>query len=220
MQEAGWTVVINEQEESFKIQDLERKIFTPHRNRVMCEAFLRESQRDPTGQIGKSIIFAVNQTHATALTKILNEIRPEIALTITSRIPDASSFAKEFRDGKRKERVAVSVDMLSTGYNCRDLLNVVLMRPIFSPTEYIQIKGRGTRRFKFVVGNTEYDKKHFLPARLLRRRGVFRGEVRLLGAPEIALAEDSGATKATRRTRSTARRRWWRRRAAAITPSS
>ena len=35
--------------------------------------------------------------------------------------------------------------MLSTGYNCRDVLNIGLMRPIFSPTEYIQIKGRGTR---------------------------------------------------------------------------
>jgi len=161
LQEAGWTVLINEQEENFKIQDLERKIFTPHRNRVMCEAFLREVQRDPTGEIGKSIIFAVNQTHATALTKILNEIKPGIALTITSRIADASSLAKEFRDGKRLERIAVSVDMLSTGYNCRDLLNVVLMRPIFSPTEYIQIKGRGTRRFTFVVGNTEYEKRHF-----------------------------------------------------------
>lgn len=161
LQEAGWTVVINEQEESFKIQDLERKIFTPHRNRVMCEAFLREAQRDPTAEIGKSIIFAVNQTHATALTKVLNEIKPGIALTITSRIPDASSLAKEFRDGKRSERITVSVDMLSTGYNCRDLLNVVLMRPVFSPTEYIQIKGRGTRRFTFVVGNTEYEKRHF-----------------------------------------------------------
>jgi len=161
LQEAGWTVIINEQEESFKIQDLERKIFTPHRNRVMCEAFLREAQRDPTGGIGKSIIFAVNQTHATELTKVLNEIKPGIALTITSRIPDASSLAKEFRDGKRSERIAVSVDMLSTGYNCRDLLNVVLMRPIFSPTEYIQIKGRGTRLFTFVVGNTEYEKRHF-----------------------------------------------------------
>jgi len=161
LQEAGWTVVINEQEENFKIQDLERKIFTPHRNRVMCDAFLREAQRDPNGDLGKSIIFAVNQTHATALTKLLNELKPGIALTITSRIPDASSLAKEFRDGKRTERIAVSVDMLSTGYNCRDLLNVVLMRPIFSPTEYIQIKGRGTRRFSFVIGNTEYEKKHF-----------------------------------------------------------
>ncbi len=161
LQEAGWTVTINEQEDTFKIQDLERKIFTPHRNRVMCDAFLREAQRDPTGQIGKSIVFAVNQTHATALTKILNEMKPGIALTITSRIPDSASLAKDFRDGKRPERIAVSVDMLSTGYNCRDLLNVVLMRPIFSPTEYIQIKGRGTRRYTFVVGNTEYEKRHF-----------------------------------------------------------
>jgi len=51
--------------------------------------------------------------------------------------------------------------MLSTGYNCRDLLNIGLMRPIFSPTEYIQIKGRGTRLFTFRIGNTEYEKKHF-----------------------------------------------------------
>ena len=161
LQDSGWTVVINEQEENFKVKDLERKVFTPNRNRLLCEAFLREAQRDPTGKIGKSIIFAVNQTHATAITKILNELQPGIATTITSRIPEASSLAKEFRDGKRSERVAVSVDMLSTGYNCPDLLNVVLMRPIFSPTEYIQIKGRGTRRYTFTAGNMDYEKKHF-----------------------------------------------------------
>lgn len=161
LQGAGWAVTIDEREEVFKIEDLEKKIFTPHRNRVMCEAFLSEAQRDPTGAIGKSIVFAVNQAHATAITQILNELRPGIAVTITSRVRDASSLAKEFRDGRRSERVAVSVDMLSTGYNCRDLLNVVLMRPIFSPTEYIQIKGRGTRLFTFVLGSTEYEKKFF-----------------------------------------------------------
>ena len=127
----------------------------------MCEAFLREAQKDPTGIIGKSIVFAVNQTHATNLTKILNELQPGLAVTITSRIPDASSIAKEFRDGKRPERIAVSVDMLSTGYNCRDVLNIGLMRPIFSPTEYIQIKGRGTRLFTFEIGHTKYKKKNF-----------------------------------------------------------
>lgn len=161
LEEAGWTVTVDEKEENYKIQDLERKIFTPHRNRVMCDVFLRESQKAPDGNVGKSIIFAVNQSHATTLTKILNDIKPGIALTITSRISDSSSLAKEFRDGKRSERIAVSVDMLSTGYNCRDLLNVVLMRPVFSPTEYIQIKGRGTRRYTFVIGNTEYEKKWF-----------------------------------------------------------
>lgn len=159
--DGGWAVVINEQEENFKIQDLERKVFTPARNRLMCEAFLKEAQKDPAGKLGRSIIFAVNQKHATNLTKIFNEIQPELAVTITSRIPDASSIAKEFRDGKRRERIAVSVDMLSTGYNCRDVLNIGLMRPIFSPTEYIQIKGRGTRLYTFKIDNTEYEKKNF-----------------------------------------------------------
>ena len=161
LDEAGWTVVVNEEEENYKIKDLERRIFTPARNQLMCETFLKEAQRDPAGQLGKSIVFAVNQTHATTLTKIFNAIQPGIAMTITSRIPESSFLAKEFRDGKRFEKIAVSVDMLSTGYNCRDLLNIGLMRPIFSPTEYIQIKGRGTRLYTFKIGNTSYEKKCF-----------------------------------------------------------
>lgn len=99
--------------------------------------------------------------HATEITKTLNAIQPNLAVTITSRVRDASAIAKEFRDGKREERVAVSVNMLSTGYNCQDLLNVVLMRPVFSPTEYIQIEGRGTRLHTFVIGNIEYHKEWF-----------------------------------------------------------
>ena len=189
LDESGWAVVINEQEENFKIQDLERKIFTPARNRLMCEAFLKEAQRDPSGTIGKSIVFAVNQTHATDLTKIFNELQPGIAVTITSRIPDASSIAKEFRDGKRTERIAVSVDMLSTGYNCRDLLNIGLMRPIFSPTEYIQIKGRGTRLLHVQDRQHRIREEAFLPARFLRRRRILRGEIRLHPAAQAAARE-------------------------------
>lgn len=169
LDENGWAVTIDEREENYKIQDLERKVFTPERNKVMCESFLKHAQTSPDGHIGQSIIFAVSQRHATALTKTLNAMQPDIAVTITSHVKDASSIAKEFRDGKRKERVAVSVDMLSTGYNCKPLLNVVLMRPIFSPTEYVQIKGRGTRLYTFRIGNTEYDKKYF---RLLDFCGV------------------------------------------------
>ena len=62
--EKGWAVLVNEQEETFKIQDLERKIFTPARNRLMCEAFLKEAQQDPAGALGKSLIFAVSQNPA------------------------------------------------------------------------------------------------------------------------------------------------------------
>ena len=39
--------------------------------------------------------------------------------------------------------------MKTTGYDCEDLLNIVLLRPIFSPTDFIQIKGRGTRKYEF-----------------------------------------------------------------------
>lgn len=66
---------------------------------------------------------------------------------------------KECCDDKRQKRVAMSVDMISTGYSCRALLNVVLMRPICSPVDYIQIKVRGRRLYRlytFHIGNTEY----------------------------------------------------------------
>ncbi len=159
--DGGWAVVVNEQEESFKIQDLEQKIFTPARNRVLCDAFLEEALHDPADQIGRSIVFAVNQRHATELTRLFNERRPGVAVTITSRVPEAAVIAKDFRDGKRTERIAVSVDMLSTGYNCTDILNIGLFRPIFSPTEYIQIKGRGTRLHTFRVGTKQFQKTRF-----------------------------------------------------------
>lgn len=161
--DAGWTVAINEEEETYKVNQLEKEVFIPERNRLICEQFLQNARREPDSEmIGRTIMFAVNQRHATELTKTLNALQPGIAITITSRVKDASDIAKDFRDGKRKERVAVSVDMLSTGYNCPEVLNIVLARPIFSPTEYIQIKGRGTRLYTFRAGKKEYDKDYFL----------------------------------------------------------
>ncbi len=49
-----------------------------------------------------------------------------------------------------KARVCVTVGMMTTGYDCPDLLNLGLFRPIFSPTDFIQIKGRGTRKHTFL----------------------------------------------------------------------
>ena len=46
--------------------------------------------------------------------------------------------------------MCVTVGMMTTGYDCSDILNLALMRPIFSPTDFIQIKGRGTRKNTFV----------------------------------------------------------------------
>ncbi len=48
-----------------------------------------------------------------------------------------------------KARVCVTVGMMTTGYDCPDLLNLALMRPVFSPSDFVQIKGRGTRKHDF-----------------------------------------------------------------------
>ena len=161
MSKQGWEVEINEKEENYKIQDLEKKISVPLRNKLMCERLLEKALHAPDGKIGKTIVFCVSQYHATVITQILNKIEPESAVLITSRVKSASDIAKDFRDGNRKERIAVSVDMLTTGYNCRDLLNVALFRPVFSPTEYIQIKGRGTRLYTFEKNNKIIGKKKY-----------------------------------------------------------
>lgn len=58
-----------------------------------------------------------------------------------------------------KTRVAVTVGMMTTGYDCQDILNLALMRPIFSPADFIQIKGRGTRKFVFEYKD-EYSEIH------------------------------------------------------------
>ncbi len=81
---------------------------------------------------------------------------------MTSRITDAQQFTINFANNNlnghtrflesyksAKTRVCVTVGMMTTGYDCEDILNLCLMRPVFSPTDFIQIKGRGTRKFTF-----------------------------------------------------------------------
>ena len=57
----------------------------------------------------------------------------------------------KFRPGYKssKTRVCVTVGMMTTGYDCEDILNLALLRPVFSPTDFVQMKGRGTRKFTF-----------------------------------------------------------------------
>jgi type I restriction enzyme R subunit len=52
-----------------------------------------------------------------------------------------------------KTRVTVTVGMMTTGYDCQDLLNIALMRPVFSPSDFVQMKGRGTRKWSFDYEN-------------------------------------------------------------------
>jgi type I restriction enzyme R subunit len=162
--EDGWTIEIDGEDFTYKISQLEKKVLVPKRNELMCKQFMENALHSPDGAIGKSIIFAVSQNHAVAIAKELNRLTPEhngkFAEVITSRVKGASDLAKQFRkDDNFYPRIAVSVDMLSTGYDCPEVLNIVLARPIASPTSYIQIKGRGTRKHTFA---NNIEKKEFL----------------------------------------------------------
>ena len=181
-------------EEIFRGRDFEKRFFSDSTNRVFCETFMNNATHDPiTNEIGKTIVFAVSQNHAAKLTQILNEIahrmypglyNSDFAVQVTSLIPDAKSMTIDFRNNKlngysrfnemyrtSRTRVCVTVGMMTTGYDCSDVLNLCLMRPIFSPTDFVQIKGRGTRKFNFskcIVGDKEMkvhyatnEKEHF-----------------------------------------------------------
>ena len=87
----------------------------------------------------------------------------DFAVQVTSQIHDAQQFTINFTNNNllgstnflptyktSKARVCVTVGMMTTGYDCPDLLNLGLFRPIFSPTDFIQIKGRGTRKHNFL----------------------------------------------------------------------
>ena len=169
-------------EESFKIRQFEKRFFSPATNQLFCKTFLERALRDPiSGEIGKSIIFAVSQHHSLKLTEILNEMADRIfpnryqsdfAVQVTSQITDAQQFTSNFTNNNlrgtanfletyrtSKARVCVTVGMMTTGYDCPDLLNLGLFRPIFSPTDFIQIKGRGTRRHNFLMDLHDEDLK-------------------------------------------------------------
>jgi type I restriction enzyme, R subunit len=160
-------------EETYKQREFERRFFADATNQLLCKTFLENALRDPvSGEIGKSIIFAVSQRHAAKLTQILNQMadrmfpgkyQSDFAVQVTSQIPDAQQFTINFANNNllgtgnfipayrtSKARVCVTVGMMTTGYDCTDILNLGLFRPIFSPTDFIQIKGRGTRKHDFL----------------------------------------------------------------------
>jgi len=159
-------------EQRFKQKSFEKRFFSQPTNELFCKTLLQHGLRDPiSAEFGKTIVFAVSQAHAAKLTQILNEqadamfpgrYQSDFAVQVTSSVPDAQQFTINFSNNNllgsanglptyktSKARVCVTVGMMTTGYDCPDLLNLALMRPVFSPSEFVQIKGRGTRKHDF-----------------------------------------------------------------------
>ena len=161
-----------DQQESYKQREFEKRFFAEATNQLFCKTFLENALRDPISkEVGKSIVFAVSQNHAAKLTHILNQMadrmfpgkyQSDFAVQVTSQVPDAQQFTINFANNNLlgsgnflseyktgKARICVTVGMMTTGYDCTDILNLGMFRPIFSPTDFVQIKGRGTRKHDF-----------------------------------------------------------------------
>ncbi|MGY4823366.1 DEAD/DEAH box helicase family protein [Stutzerimonas chloritidismutans] len=178
LSEQGYAVMApvseeGEQEQSFVSKDFEKKFFSEATNRLFCETLIKNGLRDPvTNEFGKGLVFAVSQNHAAKLTQLLNEIadklwpgkyQSDFAVQVTSSVTDAQQYTINFTNNKllgsanfnelyktSKARICITVGMMTTGYDCPDILNLALMRPVYSPSDFVQIKGRGTRKHDFL----------------------------------------------------------------------
>jgi type I restriction enzyme, R subunit len=178
LSDKGYAVVtpVNEdaeEQQAFIHKDFEKSFFSEATNRVFCETFVKNALRDPiSNEIGKSLVFTVSQNHATKITQLLNEIanqlfpgkyQSDFAVQVTSNVQGAQQFTINFTNNNllgsanfidtyktSKARICVTVGMMTTGYDCPDILNLALMRPVFSPSDFVQIKGRGTRKHNFL----------------------------------------------------------------------
>ncbi|RJR29960.1 MAG: DEAD/DEAH box helicase [Desulfobacteraceae bacterium] len=177
---SGITVIIAEgaeiNDETYDPAEFERKWTNEDSNRKLMQEFDRlawENYKElaPGQKIGpgKAIVFAITKHHAARLAHYLNELHPELkgqyAEVITSDVTNADDMIRKF---KREDfpQIAVSVGMLDTGFDCREVLHLVMCRRVRSTILYQQMRGRGTRtaphigKKKFVIydffANHEY----------------------------------------------------------------
>ncbi len=136
----------------FEGTDLERKVTNSGTNAVIVREFMEESVKDPSGVLpGKSIFFAISQGHARRLAAVFDRLYPEhagklarVLVSEDSRVHGKGGLLDQFKT-QPFPRVAISVDMLDTGVDVREVVNLVFAKPVYSYTKFWQMIGRGTR---------------------------------------------------------------------------
>ena len=112
-------------------------------------------------KLGKTIIFAKNHTHAEKIFEIFNREYPHLpgyAKVIDNYINYAQSAIDEFSDPKKLPQIAISVDMLDTGIDVPEVLNLVFFKKVMSKAKFWQMIGRGTRLCESLMDGTDKSK--------------------------------------------------------------
>ncbi len=151
---------------SVSAADVDREVINRDTCRVVMRNLYEEGIRVADGsRLGKSIVFARSHEHAVELVAMFDEMYPAHAgrfcRVIDSHDSRAESLLDDFKDPGGEIRVAVSVDMLDTGVDVPEVVNLVFAKPVNSPVKFWQMIGRGTRLCPDLLGDG-IDKSEFL----------------------------------------------------------
>ena len=139
---------IDPDELNFEGTDLERKVTNKDTLRAQWEEFMDNCLKDKSGQYpGKTIVFAVTHNHAMRLSETFNEMFPQypnLVQVIDSKMERADVLLEKFKK-EDMPRIAISVDMLDTGVDIPEIVNLAFMKPVNSQIKFWQMIGRGTR---------------------------------------------------------------------------
>ncbi len=140
------------EEINYEGTELEKKVINRGTNALIVREFMEESIKDANGVLpGKSIFFCISKAHARRLEGIFDALYPEykgeLAKVLVSedpRVYGKGGLLDQFKNNDMP-RIAISVDMLDTGIDIRELVNLVFAKPVYSYTKFWQMIGRGTR---------------------------------------------------------------------------
>ncbi len=158
---------IDPNELDFDAKQIDDAVKNKDTNRVILRNLMEKGLRDIDGQLpGKSIVFARNIKHAELLSTLFAEMYPQLGANfcrvIHSKYERAEDLIDDFKATDEKSvRIAISVDMLDTGIDVPEVVNLVFAKPIKSKVKFWQMIGRGTRLCKDLYGPGK-DKSNFL----------------------------------------------------------
>lgn len=140
------------EEINFEGSQLEKQVINKGTNTLIVREFMEECIKDNNGVLpGKTIFFCLSKAHARRIEEVFDKLYPEyqgeLAKVLVSddpRVYGKGGLLDQFTNNDMP-RIAISVDMLDTGIDVRELVNLVFAKPVYSYTKFWQMIGRGTR---------------------------------------------------------------------------
>lgn len=140
------------EEINYEGSELEKTVTNRGTNALIVREFMEECIKDTTGVLpGKTIFFCSTKAHARRIEQIFDSLYPEYAgelarvmVSDDPRVHGKGGLLHQFKNSDLP-RIAISVDMLDTGIDIREVVNLVFAKPVYSYTKFWQMIGRGTR---------------------------------------------------------------------------